>query len=180
MFVPCQLCFVSLGSLWKQVTRKKKKNPFSSFLYFVICYWFEFSVFPSNHQHILCRAPNPPPRQTKGVRDCIGTLYFLFQTLVGPSLIIESKYHIKRIQNKTTTVVVFTVSIHIVMSLIYIYIYIYLYIYIYIYIQKLYIYIYIFRARNLHVVNPYKCVGLAVCGKSRTSSSVSTRIKNPC
>ena len=105
--------------------QKKEKNPFSSFLYFVICYWFEFSVFPSNHQHILCRAPNPPPRKTKGVRDCIGTLYFLFQTLVGPSLIIESKYHIKRIQNKTTTVVVFTVSIHIVLSLIYIYIYIY-------------------------------------------------------
>ena len=36
------------------------------------------------------------------------------------------------------------------------------------------------RARNLHVVNPYKCVGPAVCGCLLTSSSVPTRIKNPC
>ena len=43
--------------------------------------------------------------------------------LVGPSPITESKYHIRRIQNKTTTVVVFTVSIHTVLSPIYIYIY---------------------------------------------------------
>ena len=36
------------------------------------------------------------------------------------------------------------------------------------------------RARNLHVVNPYKCVGPAVCGYLLTSSPVPTRIKNPC
>ena len=35
-------------------------------------------------------------------------------------------------------------------------------------------------ARNLHVVNPYKCVGPAVCGCLLTSSPVPTRIKNPC
>ena len=48
----------------------------------------------------------------RGVRDCTWTIYFLFQTLVGSSLITESKYHIKMIQNKTTTIVVFTVSTH--------------------------------------------------------------------
>ena len=36
------------------------------------------------------------------------------------------------------------------------------------------------RARNLHVVNPYKCVGPTVCGSLQMSSSVPTRIKNPC
>ena len=36
------------------------------------------------------------------------------------------------------------------------------------------------RARNLHVVNPYKCVGPAVCGCLLTSSPVPTQIKNPC
>ena len=33
------------------------------------------------------------------------------------------------------------------------------------------------RARNLHVVNPYKCVGPAVCGSLQMSSPVPTRIK---
>ena len=36
------------------------------------------------------------------------------------------------------------------------------------------------RARSLHVVNPYKCVGPAVCGCLLMSSPVPTRIKNPC
>ena len=36
------------------------------------------------------------------------------------------------------------------------------------------------RARNLHVVNPYKCVGPAVCRCLLMSSPVPTRIKNPC
>ena len=35
------------------------------------------------------------------------------------------------------------------------------------------------RAWNLHVVNPYKCVGSAVCGCLLTSSPVPTRIKKP-
>ena len=39
--------------------------------------------------------PQPPPRRKKEVRERTGTLYFVFQTLVGPSLITESKYHIK-------------------------------------------------------------------------------------
>ena len=33
------------------------------------------------------------------------------------------------------------------------------------------------RARNLHVVNPYGCAGLAVCGSLQMSSPVPTRIK---
>ena len=36
------------------------------------------------------------------------------------------------------------------------------------------------RARNLHVVNPYKCVDPVVCGCLLMSSPVPTRIKNPC
>ena len=36
------------------------------------------------------------------------------------------------------------------------------------------------RARNLHVVNPYKCVGPVVCGCLLMSSPVPTMIKNPC
>ena len=40
---------------------------------------------------LFYRAPIPPPRRTKGVRDCTRTLYLLFQTLVGPSLITESQ-----------------------------------------------------------------------------------------
>ena len=43
--------------------------------------------------HLSC--PQPPPRRKKGVREHTGTLYFLFQILVGPSLLTESKYHIK-------------------------------------------------------------------------------------
>ena len=67
--------------------------------------------------------PQPPPRRMKGTRNYTGTFYLLFQTLVVPSLITKSKYHIQRYKNKTTTVVVFTVSIHTVLSPIYIYIY---------------------------------------------------------
>ena len=36
------------------------------------------------------------------------------------------------------------------------------------------------RARNLYVVNPYKCVGPVVCGCLLTSSPVPTRSKNSC
>ena len=60
--------------------------------------------------------PQPPLGRMKGVRNYTGTLYLLFQTLVISSFITESKYHIQRYKNKTTTVVVFTVSIHTVLS----------------------------------------------------------------
>ena len=44
--------------------------------------------------------PQPPPRQMKGARNFTGILYLLFQTLVGPSLITESKYHVQRYKIK--------------------------------------------------------------------------------
>ena len=62
----------------------------------------------------------------RDVRLYTGTLYlfffsFFFQTLVGPSLIIESKYHIQKIQNKTTTGVVSIKIYTYILSPIYIY-----------------------------------------------------------
>ena len=39
--------------------------------------------------------PQPLPKRMKGAQNYTGTLYFLFKTLVGPSLITESKYHIQ-------------------------------------------------------------------------------------
>ena len=69
-----------------------------------------------------CHTPDPRLRRAKGAQDYTGTLYLLFQTLVGPSLITESKYHIQSYKSKTTTVVVFIVSIHTVLNPIYIYI----------------------------------------------------------
>ena len=88
-------------------------------------YGEQFEVFLDHNslKYIFCCTMIPLPRRTNGVRDCTRTLYCLFQTLVGPSLIIESKYHIQGYKNKTTTIVVFTVSIYIVLSPIYIYIY---------------------------------------------------------
>ena len=49
-----------------------------------------------------------------------------------------------------------------------------------IYIYKIELLLLQIRARNLHVVNPYKCVGPVVCGCLLMSSPVPTRIKNPC
>ena len=66
--------------------------------------------------------PPTPTLADEGARNRTGTLYLLFQTFVSPSLIIESKYYIHRYKNKTTTIVVFIVSIHTVLSPIYIYI----------------------------------------------------------
>ena len=104
-------------------------------------------------------------------RDRTGTLYliFFFQSRIctcgyGPHLIIESKYHI-HIKRTTTGVVSIKIYKHL-SSLIYKHKTILLHLQI--------------RARNLHVVNPYKCVGPAVCGCFQTSSPVPTRIKNPC
>ena len=48
----------------------------------------------------LVSHPQPPPRRMKGARNYTRTLYLLFQTLVGPSLITESKYHIQRYKIK--------------------------------------------------------------------------------
>ena len=103
------------------------------------------------------------------VRDALiptRTLYFLFQTLVHPSLITESKYYIHRYKTKTTTVMVFTVSIHTVLSPIYIYIYK----------KTIHLLLHIQSAEPT-MVDSYECAGSIVCGRSWTSSSVPTRIK---
>ena len=81
-----------------------------------------------DHVVIDYELSRPFPRPTKAeregeTRDWTKTLYILFQTLIGSSLITESKCYIQRYKNKTTTVVVFTVSIHTVLSPIYICIY---------------------------------------------------------
>ena len=82
----------------------------------------------------------------------------------GPHLITESKCH-KHIKRTTTGVVSIKIFKHLP-SPIYKY-------------KTLLLHLQI-RARNLHVVNPYKCVGPAVCGCVQTSSPVPTRIKNSC
>ena len=111
--------------------------------------------------------PHPPPNLDgrRGARLYWDSLP-AFSNIGGPKSYNKIKISYTRYKNKTTTIVVFTVSIHIVLSPIYINIY-----------QKLYIYIYIIRAQNLQVMDPYKCTSPTVCGRSRTSSLVPTRIK---
>ena len=71
-----------------------------------------------------------------------------------------------KVQNKTTTVVVFTVS------------------YTYSPESHLHIQNYIFHLHDQSaepiMMNPYSCVGPAECGRSLSPSSVPTRIKNQC
>ena len=111
----------------------------------------------------------PFPRPTKAERGGGARLdwdsLLAFSDIGGLKSYNYFKISDTKIQNKTTTIVVFSVSIHSPKS------------HLLIHIQKLYIYIYIFRAHNLHVVNPYKCADPAVYEKSRKSSSVPTRIK---
>ena len=121
-----------------------------------------------------CHAPIPSPtrladpNRVRGARLRTGTLYLIFflnracTCGYGPHLIIESKYHIKR---TTTGVVSIKIYTHLPSP-------------IYIYKDEL-LHLQI-RARNLHVVNPYNCVGPAIWGCFRMSSPVPTRIKNPC
>ena len=82
----------------------------------------------------------------------------------GPHIITGSKYHI-HIKRTTTGVVSIKIYTHLPSP-------IYKYKTVLLHLQ--------IRTRNLHVVNPYKCVGPAVCGCFQTSSLVPTRIKNPC
>ena len=119
-----------------------------------------------------CHAPIPgltrltDPNRVWGARPYTGTLYLLFQTLVGPSLIIESKYYIQILQNKTTTVVVFTVS------------------YTYsseshLHIQNYTLHLH-YQSTGPTVMNPYSCAGPVECGRSLSPSSVPTQIENSC
>ena len=66
---------------------------------------------------VSCSFLHPTKVEREGeARDWTETLYFIFQTLVGLNLITESKYHIQGYKNKTTTIVVFTISIYTVLS----------------------------------------------------------------
>ena len=85
-----------------------------------------------------------------GARDWTGTLYLLYQALVYPSLITELTYRIQNLQNKTTTVVVFTVSLTYSPES-------------HLHIQKLYIYIYIYQSER----RTYSDEPLLVCWPSR-------------
>ena len=124
----------------------------------------------------ICHTPIPgptrkvDPNRVRGARLYIGTLYlfFFFRAELVPvgvqtiSVIRKIIYIYKR---TTTGVVSIKIYTHI-LSPIYIYKTILLHLQI--------------RARNLHVVNPYWCAGPTVCGSFWTSSSVPTRIRNPC
>ena len=127
-------------------------------------------------QRDRCHTPIPSPTRLadpnrfRGARPYTGTLYLIFflkpnlYLWVWPTSYNNSKYYIQ-IKRTTTGVVSIKIYTHLP-SLMYIY-----------KTELLHLQI---RARNLHVVNPYKCVGPAICGCLLTSSPVPTRIKNPC
>ena len=138
------------------------------------------SLFKEAHQMCrvcdrCCDAPNPSPtRLADPIRfpgretqdwDSLPDFFFLNRTGTcgyGPHLITESKY-----QNKRTTTGVVSINIYThILSPIYLY-----------KTELLHLQI---RARNLHVMYPYKCVGPAVCGCLLMSPPVPTRIKNLC
>ena len=130
-------------------------------------------VCPRNRCHTPIPGPTrlADPNLAPGRETIYETLYlinfFLSQTYTcgyGPHLITESKYHI-HIKRTTTKVVSIKIYTHLSSP-------IYKYKTVLLHLQ--------IRARNLHVVNRYKCVGPAVCGCFQTSSPVPTRIKNPC
>ena len=113
--------------------------------------------------------PNPPPKRRVGMRQKTETFQPIFLSLVGPIYIYFHK-EIKLITYtyKTTTVVVFIIfSTYIRVSFTCSYTISLLQNSTFT-IQK--------QIQNLHVVDFYSCVGLAICGISRTSSSIPTRI----
>ena len=101
---PC--CIPYLWNRKKQTTTKKKADPTHPTTRKPPFYRSSHKYRDGQDIKGHVSHPQPPPRRMKGALNYTGTLYLLFQTLVGPSLITQSKYHI---QNKTTTVVVFTV-----------------------------------------------------------------------
>ena len=125
-------------------------------------------------EHVTPRFPVRPDwlirTGFRGTRPYTGTLYLIFFKSrtgtcgYGPHLITESKCH-KHIKRTTTGVVSIKIYKHLPSP-------IYKYKTVLLHLQ--------IRARNLHVVNPYKCVGPTVCGCVQMSSPVPTRIKNPC
>ena len=135
-------------------------------------------TFSQNHlMYIHIVTPRFPVRPDWRIRtgfrgarpnwDSLPDFFFQGQTYTcgyGPHLITKSKYHI-HIKITTTGVVSIKIYTHLSSP-------IYKYKTVLLHLQ--------IRARNLHVVNPYKCVGPAICGCFQTYSPVPTRIKNPC
>ena len=111
---------------------------------------------------------HPPP--TPALADEGGAkLYWdslaAFSDIGGPKSYNLIKISYTKIQNKTTTLVVFTVSIHTVPSPIYIYIY-----------KIVHLYLPNQSAKPTGDGTLQVC-GQTLCRRSRTSSSISTRIK---
>ena len=124
-------------------------------------------VTPPNPGPTLLVDPNRVRGRETIYWDSLPDFFFQRRTCTcgyGPHLMTESKYHI-HIKITTTGVVSIKIYTHILNP-------IYKYKTVLLQLQ--------IRARNLHVVNPYKCVGPAVCGCFQMSSPIPTRIKNPC
>ena len=120
----------------------------------------------------ICHTPIPGPtrladlNRVRGARPYIGTLYLFFSDIGVPKSYNRIKISYTKLQNKTTTVVVFTVS--------------------YTYSSESHLHIQNYTL-HLHdqsveptVMNPYSCASPIECGKSLSPSSVPTQIKNPC
>ena len=88
-----------------------------------------------NIDYVTPRFPVRPEFEARDHILGLFTCFFFFKTLVGPSLIIESKYHIQNYKIKLPPWWCLQCHIHTVLSLIYIY--------------KTIHYIYMIRARNL-------------------------------
>ena len=110
--------------------------------------------------------PQPPPKRKRGTRLNWDSLPSLSDVGVSKSYNCINISHTK-IQNKTTIVVVFTLShyhMHTVLSPIYIY-------------KENYIFTFIDQSAEPTVMNPYSCAGPPECERSLSPSSVPTRTR---
>ena len=131
-----------------------------------ICIARKKIVLQDVRPNCICHAPIPGPTQmadpnrVRDARPCTGTLSDIG---ISKSYNISKSY--TKVQNKTTTVVVFTMSdIQYQVPFTY---------------SKNYTITITDQSAEPTVMNPYSCVGPEECGSSRTSSPVPTRIKNP-
>ena len=128
--------------------------------------------FMSMSCHICCHTPSSRSDPNGGSEPSPGRETIYWDSLLALSDIGMSKSYncinilYTKIQNKTTTVVVFTVS--------------------YTYNSESHLHIQNYTL-HLHdqsaeptVTNPYSCASPAGCGRSLSPSSVPTRIENPC
>ena len=152
------------------------------YYYFPMCYSLRTQITQHTQQFMLYMShpdswsdPIGGSEPTSGCEtiywDSLPNFFFskpnLYLWVMGPHLITESKYHI-HIKRTTTGVVSIKIYTHLPSP-------IYKYKIVLLHLQ--------IRARNLHVVNLYKSVGLTrmfTTGCFQISSPVPTRIKNPC